>query len=337
MSKSNPTLVQSYITGKYGKALVAGTMSIREVARISGASFHSVRTALHIAQEKAEAEAEKVSRKEVLQAARRDSLDRPWRVVVIGDAHFKPGVPITRAILMGKFITEQAKDAQRNRERVAVVCIGDWHDMEALSSYDKGKASGENRRFQDDIDIGNDAIRLMMKHIDPLVTVDRFLVTLGNHEYRMQRAANDSPEYAGFLDNHLLAWETEGWEVFKFGDIARIDDVMFCHYFQSEGNGRAISSVNMGRQLLLKNMASSVCGHSHLFKTDTLTTMAGAKIVSAVVGCAFEHDEDYRGHRNPAMDRGLVVLHNLKGSHFRPHFHDFTHLRKTYNMPGADR
>lgn len=346
--------------------MAEGLLSIREVARRTGVSFGSCRTALHIWQQEHKAtvglDTGRVcgtfleggfrlpppdKKKTILlddEEFRRcfgptlsdPAPGRHWRVVVIGDAHFKPGVPLSRAILMGKFITQQARLAEELGENFAVVVIGDWHDMEALSSYDKGKASGENRRFQGDIDVGNQAIRLMLKNIDPDIIIHRRLVTLGNHEYRMQRAANDNPEFVGFLDNHLLAWESEGWEVFSFLEVAYIEDVAFCHYFQSPGNGRAISSINGVRPLLLKTMGAVVHGHTHEFDYDSLGTAGGKKIAGCIVGCAFEHDEDYRGQGNSHMDRGLVVLENLKGSMFRAHFKDFTQLRREFDMPGKD-
>lgn len=56
-------------------------------------------------------------------------------ILVIPDAHASPKHNNSRFDILGKFILDRQPDI--------IVNIGDFADMEALCSYDKGKASFE--------------------------------------------------------------------------------------------------------------------------------------------------------------------------------------------------
>ena len=255
-----------------------------------------------------------------------------WRVVVIPDAHFGPGEDNSRARLFGLEITRQGRLAMEYGERFAFCSIGDWHDMASLSHYDKGTIDEWGRFIQDDINAGNSAIALMKANIDPEVWdyADEKFVTIGNHEDRITRTVRDNGALSGFLGMHVLGWEHQGFEQVPFLTPKRIEDVMFSHYFASPGNGRAISSVNMGRQLIMKTLCSVVVGHNHLYKTDLVTAADGRKLVGTSVGCAFEHHHEWAGQSNLSYDRGVVVLTNLQGCFYTPNFIPLTELRKRY-------
>src|ERR1043165_5259660 len=78
-------------------------------------------------------------------------------ILVVGDAHAKPGVSNRRFDWLGKYIVE-------TRPKV-VVDMGDWSDMESLSSYDKGKKSFEGRRYKKDIAAGAEARQRVADHL----------------------------------------------------------------------------------------------------------------------------------------------------------------------------
>lgn len=256
-----------------------------------------------------------------------------WRVVVIPDAHFSPHEDVSRARLFGLEITRQGHLAMENGERFAFCSIGDWHDMQSLSHYDKGTINEWGKFIQEDIHAGNQAIALMRKHISSDVWdyAEEKFVTLGNHEDRIRRTIQSHGALQGFLGMHLLGWEDQGFEQVPFLEAKQIENVLFCHYFANPGNGRAISSVNMGRQLVLKTMCSVVVGHNHLFKTDIITSADGRKLVGTSVGCAFEHNHDWAGPMsNVSYDRGIVVLTSLKDWFYTPKFTPLTELRRRY-------
>lgn len=319
------TPTQRRIYATHGTALVQGTASIRSVAKLEGVGFHPVRGVyLH---------------------ARGNPPPDVWRVVVIPDAHFSPTVGgLDRAVLFGRFITHQGLEAMRAGERFTTVCIGDWDDQESTSSYDKGKASAEGKRVRADIINANDAIRVMNDNIDQRVVEYMARPPLyleGNHEHRLERLENDNPELRGMFGRGMpedrdrplrYEWDMYGWEAYPFLEPVFIDEVAFMHYLPNPKNGRAVSSVNMARTLLLKCLHSVVVGHGHQFHHDKLPRLDGRKLAACEVGCAYEHDHSFRGHfPNDAMDRGMTVLYNLKGSDFDARFYPFDAIRRHTN------
>ena len=66
------------------------------------------------------------------------------KILVLPDVQSKPGIDFTYLTRIGTYALEKKPDV--------IVCIGDFADMESLSSYDKGKKSFEGRRFKKDIE-----------------------------------------------------------------------------------------------------------------------------------------------------------------------------------------
>ena len=307
----------------YGKRIADGDISVRSLEDVDGISERRARTI-----------AEHVKTK----GPPPDS----WRVVVIGDAHFCPHHGgIGRAETIGRFITQQAREAMDVGEKFTVVCIGDWADYASLSSYEKGKKEFEGRAIRADIHFSNEASLLLTNSIAPdawAYMARPPLITLGNHTAaRMSRLLSDVRELEGVFGIGLEGedaevrpnWTDLGWEVFPFLVPAFIDDVAFLHFLPNPSNGRAVSSVSMGRALILKGLQSVVVGHNHLFKFDKLTRLDGTKVCACSVGCAFEHDHDWAGQiPNAAYDRGITVLNNLRGSDFNPRFYTFEEIRR---------
>lgn len=310
---------QKILYAKYGAGLLSGELSAKPLARETGLSERTFRTVRNWA---------------------RKFGPPSWRVVVIGDAHFVPGQDLERCDLYADFINYQGRRAMAHGQRFAVVVIGDWHDMHAASSYDKGTIGFEGRRLTDDIEVGNRARARMQARIDPEVWAytQRKIVTLGNHEYRVIRLVSEVRElesafgYGAPGEDALYRpdWDQHGWEVYPFLEMAYIEQVAFVHYLPSPGNGKAVhSSANMGRKLILTGLGSVVVGHNHLYKQDHLPTVYGNKLYGVSVGCAFEHIEDYAGvMSNHAYDRGLCLLNGLRGTEFSPHFFTFDTLRE---------
>src|SRR5690606_5376795 len=81
-----------------------------------------------------------------------------------------------------------------------IVMIGDWYDMQSLSSYDKGMLSAEGRRVKADIDAGDAALEILESYIKSGKGYKpRKVVTLGNHEDRINRFVNTHPEFDGYI------------------------------------------------------------------------------------------------------------------------------------------
>ena len=130
-------------------------------------------------------------------------------IFVIGDLQVKQGVSLDYIRHIGAYIARKQPDI--------IVQIGDWFDNAALSSYDRGQLSAEGKRLSADIKAGNDAIRILDEYITSVAGYNpRKVITLGNHEDRIQRFVNEHPALEGFLGNHIYNFEQYGWEVYDF-------------------------------------------------------------------------------------------------------------------------
>lgn len=231
--------------------------------------------------------------------------------VVIGDAHAKPGQDLRRFGWLGKVIEDYGRTALNAGVPFRVVNIGDWFDMAALSHYDKGKASGEERRYLDDIAAGHDAYRLVRDNVSDEVYQYATKVALeGNHEQRCHRYMNDNAELLGLMEGPQSTTEAFDWEWVPFLTWRQLDGVGYCHYSQN-GNGQAVAGVNVARSLLLKGYRSVTVGHNHMLDTYTTADVYGKAIQTLSAGCYFEDSEKYAGQSNDRWWRGLCVKTNV--------------------------
>ena len=252
--------------------------------------------------------------------------------LVIGDPHAKPGVDNERFEWLGKFVLDRRPDV--------IVDIGDWADMPSLSSYDKGRRSFEGRRYSADIAAAIDAREAFNRPIEAFNArrrangkkqyLPRKVSTLGNHEYRIVRATDLSPELDGTLSLDDLQHERFGWERHDYTEVVNVDGINYSHFFASGILGRAIGGEHPAASLLKKQFASCVAGHSHIRDFSERTRADGSRICALVAGCFFEHWEDYAGPANDMWWRGLVMLHNVQDGVFNPEFIPLERLRRKY-------
>ena len=133
---------------------------------------------------------------------------KPVDILLIPDTQIRPDLFEKPALLKhikvaGQLIVDRRPDV--------VVMIGDWWDMEGLSSYDKGKKSAEGKRVNEDIEAGNKAmdmllkplrdynakqVKLKKKQYKPLL-----IFCIGNHEQRIERYVSDNPAIVTLLPN----------------------------------------------------------------------------------------------------------------------------------------
>lgn len=242
--------------------------------------------------------------------------------IVIPDTQVKPGVPTDHLTWIGRYIV----DHFAGQPNVRIIHLGDHWDMPSLSSYDKGKRAMEGRRVKADIEAGNIALDLLDKPLNDYNkrmrrnkwrrwTPEKHLL-MGNHEDRIVRAANDSPELDGFLG--LESLDTNDWTVHQFLDPVFIDGVGYAHFWANPMTGKPYGSLALTR---LKTIGHSfTMGHQQTFDYacrfvrgehgETLSQHA------LIVGACYLHDEDYKGYQGNAHWRGIVVKHEVsKGSY----------------------
>jgi len=235
--------------------------------------------------------------------------------LVIPDCQVRPGDNLTFLNRIGQYIVDKKPDT--------IVCLGDFADMPSLSSYDRGKKAFEGRRYKNDIEASHEAMSALL---EPLVDYNaqqrrngkktyrpRMVLTLGNHEERINRATNDDAKLEGVLSIDDLAYQGFGWEVYPFLEIVVVDGIAYSHYFVTGIAGRPASSANAQ---LNKQHMSCVAGHQQGLQIATATRSDGVALTGIIAGSCYEHDEDYLGFQGNRHWRGVLMLHEIKDGAF---------------------
>lgn len=232
---------------------------------------------------------------------------KPRRHIMIPDVQVKPDAPNDHLRWIGEYIVENKPDV--------IVQIGDFADMHSLSSYDKGKVAGEGARVQDDIDackeawdILNEPIERFNKYKKKNRYDPRKIITLGNHEERINRHVEENPELLGFLSTESLELDRYGWEVHPFLDIVEADGIHYSHYFANPMNGRPIGGMMQTR---LKSIGFSfTMGHQQIKEQGNRYLANGTRQRGLVCGSCYLYDDGYRAQANGAW-HGIFVKNEV--------------------------
>ena len=250
---------------------------------------------------------------------------RGTKILVLPDVQAKPGVNFDYLSRIGQYAVDKRPDV--------IVCIGDFADMPSLSSYDKGKKSFEGRRFTKDIEAAKDA---MCAFLTPIWNhnklgkkyAPRLVMTLGNHEDRINRAVNDDPKLHGLIGiEQSLEYHVDGWEVHPFLEVVEIEGIAFAHYFQTGVMGRPASSA---QAQLNKKHQSCIAGHQQGLQIATGFRAGGQMVTSIIAGSCYEHNEDYLGPQGNQHWRGFLMLHDCKDGAFDPMFVSLNYINQRY-------
>lgn len=239
----------------------------------------------------------------------------PTKHIVIPDTQLKPGVPVEHINWIAQYIVDKQPDV--------LTLIGDWADMPSLSSYDIGKKSFEGRTYAADIEVANDCLSMLMEPIEQeqkrLIKGRRGawnlrkLVTLGNHENRINRAIENDRKLDGLISTDDLKFKDFGFEVAPFLQPVEIDGVAYCHYFVSGVQGRPVATA---RSLLNKHHMSCIAGHQQGRDIAYASRPNGTKITGIIAGSCYLHDEEYLNNQSNDHWRGLYVLHEVDNGSF---------------------
>lgn len=235
--------------------------------------------------------------------------------LIIPDVQAKSGHDFTYLNKIGHYIVEKKPDV--------IVNIGDFADMPSLSSYDQGKKSFEGRRYKKDIEAAHEAMNALL---EPMWTFNekakrnkekqyapRMVLTIGNHEQRINRAVDNDPKLDGVLSLHDLGYSDYGWDVIPFLDVAVIDGIAYSHYFITGLMGRPVTTA---QACLTKKHQSCIQGHQQGLQIATGYKADGSKITSVIAGSCYEHDEDYMSFQGNKHWRGFLVAHDVKDGDF---------------------
>jgi hypothetical protein len=249
--------------------------------------------------------------------------------LVLPDVQAKPGVDFGYLNKIGRYACEKKPDT--------IVCLGDFADMPSLSSYDQGKKSFEGRRYTADIQASKDA---MVSLLSPLWEYNirakknkekqykpKLILTLGNHENRINRAVNDDPKLDGVLSVSDLGYAGYGWEVHNFLDVVVIDGIAYSHYFTTGLMGRPVTTA---AACLAKKHMSCVQGHQQGLQIATGYKADGGRLTSIIAGSCYEHDEDYMSSQGNKHWRGFLMLHDVQDGEFDMMSVSLNYLNKKY-------
>jgi hypothetical protein len=250
--------------------------------------------------------------------------------MLIPDVQCKAGVPLDHLEWAGKYAVQKKPDV--------IVQIGDFADMESLSMYDVGKKSFEGRRYKEDIEVAHKAMELFLRPIWEYNATakknhekrytPRFVLTLGNHEERIDRCIEADPKLEGVLSYSDLKYEEYGWEVYPFLEPVIVDGVAYCHYFTSGVLGKPVTSA---AALLTKKHQSCVMGHVQGRQIAYGTRADGKQITGLFCGGFYQHDEAYlKWQGNAQTWRGLWMFHEVTDGSFDEMPVSMNYLKRKY-------
>ena len=195
--------------------------------------------------------------------------------------------------------------------------------MPSLSSYDMGKKSFEGRRYVADIAASHAAMNALLKPLNDFNERARrnkekqykpeLHLTLGNHENRINRAINDSPQLDGVLSISDLGYEQFGWNVYPFLDVVVVDGIAYSHYFTTGLMGRPVTTA---AACLSKKHQSCIQGHQQGLQIASSHRADGKRLTSIIAGSFYEHNEDYMSSQGNNHWRGFLMLHDVKDGEF---------------------
>ena len=205
------------------------------------------------------------------------------------------------------------------KEIDVAVCLGDFSDVNSLSSFDKGKRQFEGRRLAADFAATRAAMDVLMA---PLAKFNRKQIaikdkkyrpemhlTLGNHEYRINKTVDSMAELEGVISTDDLGYAEAGWTVHDFLKVVELDGLHYSHYFYNQGNGRPIGG---NIETRLKSIgASFVQGHQQVLQWGCRYVM-GKPQMGLVAGACYigRSPADYRGPQAEEW-RGILLLRDV--------------------------
>lgn len=200
-----------------------------------------------------------------------------------------------------------------------IVHLGDHWDMPSISAWDApGSKRMEGARYEDDIQSGNDAFRLLagpiaaeiqrLKRRKQKQWNPELHFLLGNHENRVERAISKEPKFEGVLS--LQHMDTCGWTRHPYLEVLTLDGIFYSHFFQSSHSSNAIGGSIDNR--LNKIGESFVQGHVQGFMYGQRMFPTGKTKHGLVAGSFYQHEEEYRGPQGNKHWNGVVVLNEVE-------------------------
>jgi len=226
------------------------------------------------------------------------------RHLIIPDVQVKPESRTEHLKWAGEAILDYKPDV--------IVCLGDFWDFPSLNTHSNpGSEELEGRRYQQDVDAGNAAFKLLAGYVKKSRSKTwqpRKVFLEGNHENRANRIAKNDPKWHGIIGSQNC--QTLDWERHRFLKIVEIDGIKYCHYFPNPFSGKPIGGTIVSR---LNNIgASFVQGHQQGFLYASKQYPDHVKH-GLVAGRFYVENEGYRPDDVQATEwSGIVVLNGVR-------------------------
>lgn len=255
-------------------------------------------------------------------------------ILVIPDIHCTPEEDNSRADWLSKFIIDTKPDI--------VINMGDQFDMASLSSYDKGKRAFHGKSFKRDLESGLEFHDRLWSPVKATKKKLPYRIVLeGNHEHRIERALDLSPELEGTIGFRDYDFDSYYNEVVRYSGgtpgIIELQGVLFAHYFISGVMGRPMGGKWPAKAILEANKQSSIQSHIHTLDFAKTVTQGGRAVNSAVVGCYHEKAPGWAGNISHFWVPGVAMLHDCEGGDFDFQWIGIKALKKAYkDKPDAE-
>jgi len=255
--------------------------------------------------------------------------------LVIPDTQIRPGVPLDHLAALSNYIVHVRPDV--------IVQVGDFADMHSLSTYDQGRKAGEGARYEDDIQAGKLGMRTLMYGIEEHNNRARRqklrqykpiqILTLGNHEHRINKHVNQYPILSGRLSTDDLGYRDWGWEVHDFLEVVELDGILYSHFFPRNAQGRVVQGFRGSPSAALQvRREMQSCTSGHLQGLDFAIHQTGTRrFYGLIAGSFYMHDEDYLTPQGTAYWRGVIVKHQVKDGEYDPMFVSMDYLLKKWS------
>jgi hypothetical protein len=247
------------------------------------------------------------------------------RIVAAGDFHDKPGRCKKRALWIARHIAERNPDQ--------FVSIGDWASFDSLSSHEQPGSQSDADRcpFHEDIESLDESLGVFHRELPPGSLP--ITITLGNHEARCERAANKQPKLNADLPRRREEiFSRYQWQTHPFGEFVNIAGLDWTHVPLSI-MGKEMGGEMMERNVGMKALRSTVCGHTH--RANLLTIMKVGqqreiKVLNLGTSMPYKLVEKYTGLAPTGWFYGIHELRVQDGQILSVRQYDMPELESLY-------
>jgi hypothetical protein len=248
--------------------------------------------------------------------------------LIVPDQHAHPEHDNTRADYLAKLTIDLRPDV--------VINLGDAADMDSLSSYDKGKRSAIGKNYKSDL---YSHLEFQDRWWGPVKATKKKMpyrvVLEGNHEHRIERALDMSPEYEGAIGFKDYQFDEFYHTVVRYdGDlpgIFELEGILFAHYFPAGVSGRPIGGVSPARAMGQKNKTSCIQGHIHTFDFFSERNIGGNVLNCLVAGCFQDYVNGWAGSIGKFWRPGVAILRNVEAGNYDLQWVSLESLKDIYS------